>query len=105
MDQIIEVADGQTNEGEGATLVAYCDSNWASEKSVGRKCTSGGVAYAVVGDLWYCVKGYSRLESVVTLSSLEAELIAIAEAAKEVAGLAQLASHIGESFLEPPPLP
>ena len=67
------------------------------------KSTSGGVIYVVAGSSWYCVKGYSRLQSVVALSSAEAELFAIAEAAKEIAGLGQLAAHIWEIFPSPSP--
>ena len=48
-----------------------------------------------------CVKGYSRLQTVVALSSAEAELFAIAEVAKEVAGLGQLASHIWGELTKP----
>ena len=59
--------------------------------------------YVVAGSLWYCVKGYSRLQSVVALSSAEAELFAIAEAAKEIAGLGQLATHIWARSSSPSP--
>ena len=83
LDQIFPAGNGETLEEEGATLVAFCDSNWGSESSAGRKSTSGGVIYIVAGSLWFCVKGYSRLQTVVALSSAEAELFAIAEAAKE----------------------
>ena len=81
--------------------MAFCDSNWGSESSTGRKSTSGGVIYVVAGSLWFCVKGYSRLQTVVALSSAEAELFAIAEAAKEIAGLGQLASHIWGELTKP----
>ena len=101
LDQIFPSGDGTTLEEETATLVAFCDSNWGSESSTGRKSTSGGVIYVVAGSSWYCVKGYSRLQSVVALSSAEAELFAIAEAAKEVAGLGQLASHIWGELTKP----
>ena len=101
LDQIFPLGDGKTNEGENASLVAYCDSNWGSEMSVARKSTSGGVIYIAVDGLWYCIKGYSRLQSVVALSSAEAELFAIAEAAKEVAGLAQLTAHIWGTLQKP----
>ena len=83
LDQIFPSGDGATLEEEAATLVAFCDSNWGSESSTGRKSTSGGVIYIVAGSSWYCVKGYSRLQSVIALSSAEAELFAIAEAAKD----------------------
>ena len=101
LDQIFPAGNGETLEEEGATLVAFCDSNWGSESSTGRKSTSGGVIYVVAGSLWFCVKGYSRLQTVVALSSAEAELFAIAEAAKEIAGLGQLASHIWGELTKP----
>ena len=101
LDQLFPFGDGMTLESEGATLVAFCDSNWASEKSTGRKSTSGGVIYLVAGPYWYCVKGYSRLQSIVALSSAEAELFAIAEAAKEIAGLGQLIEHIWGQLAKP----
>ncbi|CAE7030618.1 RE1 [Symbiodinium sp. CCMP2592] len=101
LDQVFPAWSGETLEEEGATLVTFCDSNWGSESSTGRKSTSGGVIYVVAGSLWYCVKGYSRLQTVVALSSAEAELFAIAEAAKEIAGLGQLASHIWGEIAKP----
>ena len=101
LDQIFPAGNGETLEEEGAALVAFCDSNWGSESSTGRKSTSGGVIYIVAGSLWFCVKGYSRLQTVVALSSAEAELFAIAEAAKEIAGLGQLASHIWGELTKP----
>ena len=101
LDQIFPAGNGETLEEEGATLVAFCDSNWGSESSTGRKSTSGGVIYVVAGSLWFCVKGYSRLQTVVALSSAEAELFAIAEVAKEIAGLGQLASHIWGELTKP----
>ena len=101
LDQIFPAGNGETLEEEGSTLVAFRDSNWGSESSTGRKSTSGGVIYVVAGSLWFCVKGYSRLQTVVALSSAEAELFAIAEAAKEIAGLGQLASHIWGELTKP----
>ena len=101
LDQVFPAGSGETLEEEGATLVAFCDSNWGSESSTGRKSTSGGVIYVVAGSLWFCVKGYSRLQTVVALSSAEAELFAIAEAAKEISGLGQLASHVWGELSKP----
>ena len=48
LDQIFPAGNGETLEEEGATLVAFCDSNWGSESSAGRKSTSGGVIYVPV---------------------------------------------------------
>ena len=101
LDQVFLAGDGSCLENEGAAMVAYCDSNWASEKSAQRRSASGGVIYVVVGTLWYCVKRYSRLQTVVALSSAEAELYAIAEGAKEIAGSGQLISHIWGSLKKP----
>ena len=58
LDQIFPCGDGTTLEEENAALGAFCDSNWGSESSTGRKSTSGGVVYVVAGSSWYCVKGY-----------------------------------------------
>ena len=102
LDQVFPAGSGETLEEEGATLVAFCDSNWGSESSTGRKSTSGGVIYVVAGSLWFCVKGYSRPQTVVALSSAEAELFAIAEAAKEISGLGQLLTS-GVSSASPSP--
>ena len=61
-----------------------------------------GLIYVVAGSLWFCVKratvGY---KTVVALSSAEAELFAIAEAAKEISGLGQLASHVWGELSKP----
>ena len=37
LDQAFLAGDGSCLEDEGATMVAYCDSNWASEKSTQRR--------------------------------------------------------------------
>ena len=71
-----------------ACLLGYSDANWASERSTGRKSTSGGVVY-LNGN---AVKCYSRLQPIVALSSAESELFALTEAAKELLGLKQLFS-------------
>ena len=80
-----------------ATLSGYSDANWASERSTGRKSTSGGVIY-LNGN---CIKTYSRLQPIVALSSAESELFAMVEMARELIGLCQLISHVFDHVTSP----
>ena len=80
-----------------ATLVGYSDANWASERSTGRKSTSGGVIY-LNGN---CIKTYSRLQPIVALSSAESELFAMVEMARELIGLGQLIAHVFDDVTSP----
>ena len=80
-----------------ATLSGYSDANWASERSTGRKSTSGGVIY-LNGN---CIKTYSRLQPIVALSSAESELFAMVEMARELIGLGQLISHVFDHVTSP----
>ena len=83
-----------------ACLLGYSDANWASERSTGRKSTSGGVIY-LNGN---AVKCYSRLQPIVALSSAESELFALTEAAKELLGLKQLFEHLFDEVASSIPL-
>ena len=69
---------------------AYVDSNWAPERNNDRKSLSGCVIL-VDG---YPVKGFTRQQTSVALSSAEAELIALTEGAKEAVGLVSLVQHV-----------
>ena len=69
---------------------AYVDLNWALERKNDRKFLSGCVIL-VDG---FPVKGFTRQQTSVALSSAEAELIALAEGAKETVGLVALAQHV-----------
>ena len=80
-----------------ATLSGYSDANWASERSTGRKSTSGGVIY-LNGN---CIKTYSRLQPIVALSSAESELFAMVEMARELIGLGQLISYVFDHVTSP----
>ncbi|OLP76501.1 Exportin-2, partial [Symbiodinium microadriaticum] len=80
-----------------ATLSGYSDANWASERSTGRKSTSGGVIY-LNGK---CIKTYSRLQPIVALSSAESELFAMVEMARELIGFGQLISHVFDHVTSP----
>eukprot|EP00973_Karenia_brevis_P086799 12036707-Karenia_brevis.AAC.1 len=57
---------------EGEDLEGYSDSDWAGCRVTG-KSTSGGVI--MIGD--HYIKGWSRTQNCITLSSGEAELVAM----------------------------
>ena len=75
------------------TLSAYSDSDWAGCRRTARS-TSGGVLMR--GQ--HCLRTYSGTQKCVTLSSGEAELMAVVKASSEAIGLAQLAKGWGMSL-------
>ena len=70
-------------------LRCYVDASWGSEKSVDRKSISGGCIF--LGP--FCLKGWTRLQQAVALSSAESELYALVEGAKEALGVRCAISH------------
>ena len=80
-------------QSEVCTLSAYSDSDWAGCRRTGRS-TSGGVFMRGAHSL----KTYSLTQKFVTLSSGEAELMAIVRATSEAIGLTQLAAGWGISL-------
>ena len=79
-------------QGGGETLKGYSDSDWAGCRKTG-KSTSGGLA--MVGG--HLVKSWSRTQDSVTLSSAEAELVALGKLAAEILGLRSMAMEWGLS--------
>ena len=81
--QVVKYVKGTMNAGitfDGSTdLVAYCDSDWAGDRT-DRKSTSGGVILAAGGPVWY----YCRKQTCTALSSVEAEYVSASETAKGV---------------------
>ena len=73
-----------------ACLTVYSDSDWAGCRRTARS-TSGGVV--MLGS--HCLRTYSVTQKFVTLSSGEAELMALVKAASEGIGLTQLAESWG----------
>ena len=69
---------------------AFVDSNWAPERNNDRKSLSRCVI--LVDGL--PVKAFARQQTLVALSSAEAELIALTEGAKEAVGLVALVQHV-----------
>ena len=60
----------------------YSDSDWAGDRKTG-KSTSGGVV--MIGQ--HLVKAWSRTQDAITLSSAEAELVALGKLAMEILGV------------------
>jgi hypothetical protein len=82
-------------------VFGYSDSDWAGDTET-RKSTSG-YAFFVAGGL---VSWKSKRQSIVTLSSTEAEYVALTEALQEAAWLRGLLVELGfeRSSLEPMPI-
>ena len=78
---------------EVATLTAYSDANWASNAG-DRKSTSGGV---ILHGSHY-IKSWSKTQSLVALSSAEAELYGIVKTSSELLGLRSIVQDLGKSF-------
>lgn len=78
------------------SLVGYADANWA-ESRTDRKSNSGFIFKYCGGIVSWC----SRKQTCVALSTTEAELIALCEAAKECIWLKRLITEIGQIITEP----
>ena len=74
------------NEVEG-----FSDSDWAGCRRTG-KSTSGGVIK--IGE--HLIKAWSKTQASVTLSSAEAELVAMCKLAAEMIGIGSLAADLGK---------
>ena len=66
----------------GGPPVGYSDSDWAGDRVAG-KSTSGGII--MIGS--HLIKSWSRTQDAVTLSSAEAELVALGKLAMETLGI------------------
>ena len=77
-------------------LVAYSDSDWAGDKD-NRKSVSGWMIY-----LLNCpISGKSRQQGVVSLSSAEAEWMALSETIKELLFIIQVLEEVGVNVIKP----
>jgi hypothetical protein len=77
-------------QNSGAELRVYTDSDWAGCKAT-RKSTSGG---AVVSGR-HCLKFWSKTQQSITLSSAEAELVAMVKGSCEAIGVGRLMTDLG----------
>ena len=84
--------DGNVPDSGPAQLV-HADASWAPQASLGRRSVSG-IAIFFGGCL---IKGISRVQGCVSLSSCETELRAILTAVQESEGLATLIGQLAES--------
>jgi hypothetical protein len=84
----------------GNSLVGYSDSDWAND-SADRKSQVGHVFLASNG----AISWQSQKQSLIAMSTLEAEFIACLEASREAKWLLQLQKDIHGSQKDSPPLP
>jgi hypothetical protein len=84
----------------GNSLVGYSDSDWAND-SADCKSQGGHVFLASNG----AVSSQSRKQSLIAMSTLEAEFITCSEASREAKWLLQLEKDIHGSQKDSPPLP
>ena len=80
-------------QGTEEELEGFSDSDWAGCRRSG-KSTSGGII--MIGQ--HFIKGWSKTQSSITLSSAEAELVAMCKLAAEVIGLGSLAKDLGKDM-------
>ena len=80
----------QSRESE---MEGFSDSDWAGCKRSG-KSTSGGVIK--IGE--HLIKAWSKTQASVTLSSAEAELVAMCKLAAEMIGMGSLAADLGQDM-------
>lgn len=78
--------------GNSGTLVGYADANWGGDIDTRRSTTGYIFLYAGCAVSWG-----SRLQRCVTLSSMEAEYVALGEACQELVWLRRLLSDMGEA--------
>lgn len=74
-------------------LIAYSDSDWASEIDKRRSCSGYVVIMSGAAICWS-----SKRQSIVALSSTEAEYIALSATACEIVWLLQLANELGQNM-------
>ena len=76
-----------------ADLTTYTDSDWAGDK-VSRKSTSGGISFRGI----HCIKSWSSNQTIIALSSAEAELYALLKGASQSLGLKAMAYDFGDDL-------
>ena len=80
-------------QSEELDIETYSDSDWAGCRTTG-KSTSGGTV--MIGE--HYIKGWSSTQASITLSSAEAELVAMTKAIAETMGISNMARDLGHSM-------
>ena len=80
-------------QGVEQDIETYSDSDWAGCRSTS-KSTSGGAV--TIGE--HYIKGWSSTQASITLSSAEAELVAMTKAVAETIGIANMVKDLGETM-------
>ena len=86
-DRTVTRYDGQGHEPE---ITGYSDSHWGGCRVTG-KSTSGGAL--MIGSNF--IKGWARIQNHVTLSSAEAELVALVKCSAELLGARSMMRDLG----------
>ena len=73
--------------------MTYTDSDWAGCRDTG-KSTSGGIV--MIGS--HYIRGWSKNQNSITLSSAEAELVAMVKASTEAIGIMAMAKDLGKEL-------
>ena len=85
-----------STKGNKVDLSAYADADWAGDKAT-RKSTSGNVF--MIGNS--CITWRSKRQSIIALSSTEAEYVSLSHATQEAVWLWELLKNIGFEQTEP----
>ena len=78
-------------QGQEGEVEAYTDSDWAGCRQTGRSTSGGAIT---IGD--HFIKAWASTQASVTLSSAEAELVAMTKATAEVMGILNMVRDLGE---------
>jgi hypothetical protein len=89
----------RTPSGSTLQLVGYCDASFASDVNTRRSVT--GYTFLLSG---CCVTWFAGRQASVSLSTTEAEYVALSDGCKEAVWLRRLLSEIGQPQLKPTPL-
>lgn len=93
---LYSTADMKLTLGGAGDLIGYADADWAGDKT-DRKSNTGFVFQLGKGSISWT----ARKQQCVTLSSTEAEYVAISEASKELMWLLKLLADLGEKIQKP----
>ena len=80
-------------QNKGERIEAYSDADWAGDPRTGRSTSGGNI---LIGNHW--IRSHSKTQSCITLSTAEAELVAIVKCATEAIGIQSIAMDLGDKY-------